>query len=306
MDSVVTLVTDLRAPVLYALILAVVFAETAVLLGMFLPGETAAIVAGVLAGQQHLSLEAVIPLVAAAAVAGDTTGYLLGRRFGPAVLEGRLLRRRRDQVEHASATLRRHGALVIVGSRFLPFLRTVTPGAAGVSGVPYLTFFPASVAGCLLWGIGCPLLGYLAADSYHRIEELVGNTGLVVLAVLLLGGWAVRARRRRRASRAARVTTTVEAAPETGATAVEQGRLPVQRRSPTGSARLDPAAPPEPPEPPARTSGPPARTSGPGPAAPDPGDTTDPADPAGPPGPAANGAPVGVVRPRRRTDRRRP
>src|SRR6188768_1621255 len=105
MDTVVTLVTDLRAPVLYALILAVVFAETAILLGMFLPGETAAIVAGVLAAQHQLSLEAVIPLVTVAAIAGDTTGYLLGRRFGPSVVEGRWLRRRRGQIERAAAML---------------------------------------------------------------------------------------------------------------------------------------------------------------------------------------------------------
>src|SRR5690349_15369980 len=148
MDTVVTLVTDLRAPVLYALILGVVFAETAVLLGMLLPGETAAIVAGVLAGQQQLSLNGVIPLVVLAAIAGDSTGYLLGRRFGPTVLEGRLLRRRQPQIERAAASLRRRGWLVIVVSRFLPFLRTVTPAAAGVSRLRYPVFLAASVAGC--------------------------------------------------------------------------------------------------------------------------------------------------------------
>ncbi|MFG1920731.1 DedA family protein [Cryptosporangium sp. NPDC048952] len=199
MDSVVELVTDLRAPVLYALILAVVFAETAVLLGMFLPGETAAIVAGVLAAQHQIALQVVVPLVTVAAIAGDTTGYLLGRRFGPAVLDGRLLRRRRAQIERATATLRRHGALVIVGSRFLPFLRTVTPGAAGASGVPALTFVPAAFVGGLFWGVGSTLLGYVAADSYHRVEEVIGNTGLIVLALLLVSWWAVRRRRRRRA-----------------------------------------------------------------------------------------------------------
>ncbi|GAA0270713.1 DedA family protein [Cryptosporangium japonicum] len=202
MDSVVELVTDIRAPVLYALVLAVVFAETAVLLGMFLPGETAAIVAGVLAAQRQISLEVVLPLVALGAIAGDTTGYLLGRRFGPALLNGRLLRRRHAQIDRATATLRRHGALVIVASRFLPFLRTVTPAAAGASGVPPLTFLPAALAGGLLWGVGSPLLGYVAADSYHRVEEVIGNTGLVVLALLLIGWWAVRRRRRRHAGKA--------------------------------------------------------------------------------------------------------
>lgn len=259
MDTVVALVTDLRAPVLYALILAVVFAETAILLGMFLPGETAAIVAGVLAAQHQLSLEAVIPLVTVAAIAGDTTGYLLGRRFGPSVVEGRRLRRRRAQIERAAATLRRHGALVIVGSRFLPFLRTVTPGAAGVSGVPVLTFVPAALVGGLLWGVGSTLLGYVAADSYHRVEEVVGNTGLVVLALLLLGGWAVRRRRRR---------TRSDADAETSA-------RPVVPAVPVLPAALRAVTP--------RSM--PALIDRPGPAV---------------------GGLIGIVRLRRRTDRRRP
>ncbi|TQS43236.1 DedA family protein [Cryptosporangium phraense] len=210
MDTVVALVTDLRSPVLYALIVAVVFSETAILLGMFLPGETAAIVAGVLAGQHQLSLQLVVPLLVLAAWAGDSTGYLLGRRFGPALLEGRLLRRRRVQIDRAGATLRRRGWLVVVVSRFLPFLRTVTPGAAGVSLMPYPTFLAASFAGCLLWGVGCPVLGYFAADQYHRVEEVMGNTGIVVVALILVVAWAVRLRRRRAAHRA---TTDEEPTP---------------------------------------------------------------------------------------------
>ncbi|SHM96420.1 DedA family protein [Cryptosporangium aurantiacum] len=254
MDSVVTLVTDLRAPVLYALILGVVFAETAVLLGMLLPGETAAIVAGVLAAQHQLSLEIVIPLVVVAAIVGDTTGYLLGRRFGPAVLGGRLLRRRRAQVERAAVSLRRHGWLVIVVSRFLPFLRTVTPAAAGATRVPYPAFAAADVVGCLLWGIGCPLLGYVAADSYRHVEEVVGNTGIVVLVLLILGAWALRVRRRRRGA-------AVPAAPDEEPAAPQPARATRRRR---------PAAEPT------------------------------PVDTAG------QATSIGLLRPRRRTDRRRP
>ncbi|GAA3386525.1 DedA family protein [Cryptosporangium minutisporangium] len=274
MDTVVTLVTDLRAPVLYALILAIVFAETAVLLGMLLPGETAAIVAGVLASQQQLSLQAVIPLVVVAAIAGDTTGYLLGRRFGPNVLEGRLLRRRHDQVERAAASLRRHGWLVIVVSRFLPFLRTVTPAAAGVSRLPYPAFFAASVAGCVLWGVGCPVLGYLAADSYERVEEVVGNTGIIVLALLALTGWVVRVRRRRRARQVA--------APDGSGVSSEPADapdLPDAHPVATSTPPEAPAAEPQPRDDPA---------------------TVRPTSPAGTTGS------IDVLRPRRRTDRRRP
>jgi membrane-associated protein len=198
MDTVVALATDLRAPALYSIIFAVVFAETAVLLGVVLPGETAAIVAGVLASQHQISLQFVIPLVVVAAAGGDSTGYGLGRFLGRRLLETRLLRRRKPQVEKAAATLRRRGGVIIVISRFLPFLRTVTPAAAGVSRMRYVAFAGASLAGCVLWGIGCPIVGYFAADSYHRVEEVVGPTGMALLAVILLGGWGVQVARRRR------------------------------------------------------------------------------------------------------------
>jgi membrane protein DedA with SNARE-associated domain len=187
--------------VLYALIIAVVFAETAVLLGMVLPGETAAIVAGVLASQHQLNLGLVIPLVVVAAVAGDSTGYALGRYLGRWLLALKPLRKRRVEVDRATATLRRRGWVLVVVSRFIPFLRTVTPAAAGISRMRYLAFVPASLAGGVLWGVGCPALGYLAADSYRHVEEVVGPSGIVLLAVVLLSAWVVRATRRRRGKR---------------------------------------------------------------------------------------------------------
>jgi membrane-associated protein len=198
METVVGLATDLRAQVLYALIVAVIFAETAVLLGVVLPGETAAIVAGVLASQHQLNLVWVIPLVVVSAVAGDSTGYALGRYLGRWLMALKPLRKRRVQVEQATARLRRRGWLLVVVSRFIPFLRTVTPAAAGISRMRYPVFLAASLAGGTLWGVGCPVVGYLAADSYRRIEEVVGPTGIVLVAVVLLGGWAVRVARRRR------------------------------------------------------------------------------------------------------------
>ena len=222
MDTVVGLATDLRAPALYALILAVVFAETAVLLGVILPGETAAIVSGVLASQHQLSLQIVIPLVVVAAAAGDSTGYALGRFLGRRLLASRLLRGRRPQVDRAAATLRRRGWVIIVVSRFLPFLRTVTPAAAGVSRMGYLAFIGASLAGCVLWGIACPVVGYLAADSYHRVEEVTGPTGMALLALVLLGAWVVRVNRRRRQPAARPEGTEATAGPEDIVTAEPQ------------------------------------------------------------------------------------
>ncbi|MFI5958497.1 DedA family protein [Cryptosporangium sp. NPDC051539] len=287
MDTVVSLVTDLRAPVLYALIIAVVFAETAVLLGMFLPGETAAIVSGVLAAQHQVSLAWVIPLVAVSAWLGDSTGYLLGRRFGPSLLEGRFLRRRRAQVDRAGATLRRHGWLVVVASRFLPFLRTVTPGAAGVSLMPYPAFLGASFAGCLLWGIGCPVLGFVAADQYHRVEEVMGNTGILVLAVLLVVWWVVRARRRRAAQSGAAPSGAAPSGAVSGAAEVGGAESGAAGSSAAGSGATEVGA-----------AGSGADESG--------AAEEERAGTVGPVSPAGSVGSVNIVRPRRRTDPRRP
>ncbi|MEU7694013.1 DedA family protein [Microbispora hainanensis] len=107
MDSIINWLWGLPGTVLYAVVAALVFAEDALFVGFVVPGETAAVLGGVLAGQGRLSVYWLALMVTLAAIAGDSAGYFIGRRLGPSVLDVRVLRRRRDRVDRARALIRR-------------------------------------------------------------------------------------------------------------------------------------------------------------------------------------------------------
>lgn len=187
------------APVAYTLIALLVFAEAAVFVGFVLPGETAVFLGGVLAGTHRLSLPALIVLVVVAAVAGDSVGYEVGRRFGPRVLAWRVLIRHGAALEAAQRRLRERGGWAVFAARFTAFLRAVMPGLAGLSRMPYRRFFVYNAAGGVVWGAGVVLLGFFAGNSYAAVERGLGRATAVVTALVvgLAIFLAVRARRRR-------------------------------------------------------------------------------------------------------------
>ncbi len=139
----------------YGLIGVLVFAEAAVFVGFVLPGETAVLLGGVLASTGRLSLPVLLVLVVLAAVGGDSVGYEVGRRFGPRLLGGRLLRRHRARVDDASAVLRRRGGWAVLLARSTAFLRAVMPGLAGLSRMPYRRFLAFNAAGRAAVGHRC-------------------------------------------------------------------------------------------------------------------------------------------------------
>jgi membrane-associated protein len=201
------LVTDLldavlRVPaaVAYGLVAALVFAETAVFLGFVLPGETAVLLGGVLAASGRLSLPTVLAVAVVAAVAGDSVGYEVGRRFGPRILAARSLRRQAERLDRAQLLMRRHGGLAVLLARFAPFLRTVMPGLAGAGRMRYARFLAFNAAGGVVWGTGVTLLGFSAGRSYAVVEQALGVIGGVVLAaaVLALVVWRLLRHRRQR------------------------------------------------------------------------------------------------------------
>jgi membrane protein DedA with SNARE-associated domain len=139
--------------------------------------------------------------VVAAAIAGDSVGYLIGRRYGSRLLNTRPLRRRRQRLAAARSMLRRRGGPAVFLGRFVAFLRAVVPFLAGSSSLPYRTFLAYDAAGGLGWGIGSVLLGYLAGNSYAAIEKTFGLTvAIVVVGIVLVGlaVWQVRRHRRTR------------------------------------------------------------------------------------------------------------
>jgi membrane-associated protein len=189
----------LRGLPVYGIVVLLVFAEDAILAGLIAPGETAAVIGGVAAGRGHVSLTVMCVCVCAAAIAGDAVGYLAGRRWGPRLASSRLLRRREARVAQAEAFLVRRGGTAVFLGRFVAFLRTVIPFLAGSSGMHYGRFTAFNVAGGVLWGVGCVVVGFVAGDSYQSIERILGpaTAGVVVaLAVVAFVVWRVHRYRR--------------------------------------------------------------------------------------------------------------
>ncbi|RNM17513.1 DedA family protein [Nocardioides pocheonensis] len=177
-----------------------VFAEDAIFIGFVIPGETAAVLAGVGAGLGHIALPLSLVVVVVAAIAGDSVGYEVGRRFfGPRVLTLPLLERHAKRIERARAFLRRRGGIAVFLGRFTAFFRAMMPALAGASHMPYRTFLLWNAFGGVVWGSVFVVVGYIAGASYHQVEKQVGRgiaVGLVVVVVAAVVVWRVRSERR--------------------------------------------------------------------------------------------------------------
>lgn len=177
---------QLPGALVYGLVTALVFGETALFIGFVLPGETAVLVAGVVASQDRVNVGVVAVLVVAAAIAGECVGYAIGHRFGESLMRLRFLRRRRPALERALEGLRQRGPIYVFIGRFTAFLRAVIPALAGMSRMNYRRFFIANAASAILWGVAFTLLGYFAGTALARIENYASWVGLSVLIAMIL------------------------------------------------------------------------------------------------------------------------
>jgi membrane-associated protein len=157
-------------------------AETALFVGFLLPGELAVILGGVLAARAHVPLAGVLAAGVAGPILGDSIGYFLGRRYGEEVSHRRLKKR----WERAQRWIKQKGAPAVFLGRFVAFVRTVVPAAAGVSRMPYRRFLPWSVAAGILWGTGSALLGYVTAAHFERVVKWTERAGFLVLGGVVL------------------------------------------------------------------------------------------------------------------------
>ncbi|MDN5914361.1 MAG: DedA family protein [Pseudonocardia sp.] len=176
--------------------------ETTIGLGFVLPGESVLVAAAIALPDLRAAVVTVL-VVGLAAACGDAIGYLLGRRFGPRLRASKLVGNvGRDQWDRTGRILRRHGAWAVLGARFLPVVRTLTPAAAGASGLPLRRFLPASLTGALLWSATHVAVGFGARGSALWFERTFGVAGWVVLGSIGVIGtvvWLLRHRRRARA-----------------------------------------------------------------------------------------------------------
>ncbi len=177
----------------------VVFAESGLFFGFFLPGDSLLITAGVFAAKGDLQLPVIIVGVFVAAVAGDQVGYIFGRRAGPALFrkpDSRFFKQ--SHVEKARLYFAEHGPKTIVLARFVPFVRTFAPIVAGVGRMHYPTFVAYNVLGGLLWGVGVTTVGYLLGEAFDVDRYLLPIIGVIVAVSLVpVLREALRARRSR-------------------------------------------------------------------------------------------------------------
>ncbi len=183
----------------YAGILAIVFSETGLLIGMFLPGDSLLFTAGFLASQGYLDITLLCLITSVGALLGDNTGYWLGRRFGTSVFS------RKDSLLFDSSYITKaehffasYGAKALILARFVPVIRTITPTMAGVGRMPYTRFFMFSIIAAIVWGIGLPFLGYILGSRIPGIDQYIIPIVLLIIIVSVAPGIVHYLRNRKR------------------------------------------------------------------------------------------------------------
>jgi membrane-associated protein len=180
---VVMLNTLLSGWVAYVALFAVVFSETGLLVGFFLPGDSFLFTIGVVCGLGALDIVKVNAVLMAAAILGDSTGYFLGRKTGPKIFsrpDSRLFKQ--EYVTRTRRFYERYGGKTIVLARFVPIVRTFAAFVAGVGQMPYLRFLPFSLCG----GIGWVALMTTAGFWLGRIPLIKQNFDKVVLLIIFV------------------------------------------------------------------------------------------------------------------------
>jgi undecaprenyl-diphosphatase len=177
---------NLHPVVVCAVIFFLAMGETAAFAGLAVPGETAVIIGGVVAFQGRIPFAAMAAAASVGAICGDSIGFYMGRRLGTKVLGGRLGKLLgKERVESTMKRIKAGGIRAVILGRFVGVLRAVMPFAAGSSGMSYGRFLVASVLGATAWGTGFTLVGYLAGNSWHRVERYIGRASTVLAVVLV-------------------------------------------------------------------------------------------------------------------------
>jgi len=182
----------------YLLLVAIVFAETGLLIGCFLPGDSLLITAGILAAAGHLNIWWINVLLITAAIVGDSVGYAIGARLGPRIFtREKSLLFNPKHVERTRLFYEKYGPKTIVIARFVPIIRTFAPVLAGVGVMAYRRFLFYNVAGGIGWVVSMSLAGYLLGQAVPNISKHM-HVLVVVIIVLSCVPIAVEVYRERR------------------------------------------------------------------------------------------------------------
>jgi membrane-associated protein len=174
----------------YALLFAIVFAETGLLAGFFLPGDSLLFTVGVVAGAGGLNIWAIIGVLIVAAVIGDGVGYLLGRKAGVSVYnrpDSRFFKK--EHLLRTQAFYDKHGGKTIIYARFVPIVRTFAPFIAGVAQMDYPRFLSFNIFGGIGWVISMTMAGYFLGDNEivrkHFEKVIIGIVFISVLPIVI-------------------------------------------------------------------------------------------------------------------------
>ena len=186
----------------YALLFAIIFVETGVVVMPFLPGDSLLFVVGALAGAGLMNLPLVLALLIAAAILGNQSNYAIGRYFGPRVFQWESSRFfNKDAFNQAHAFYEKYGGVTIVLARFMPFLRTFAPFVAGVAQMTRRKFTFFDVTGGVLWVGSVTIAGYLFGNIpwvKANLDKIIWGAILLPGLLVMFGAW--RARRKRSAA----------------------------------------------------------------------------------------------------------
>ncbi|WP_438764672.1 VTT domain-containing protein [Kushneria sp. TE3] len=186
-QHLMTLVAD-HGVWVYAMVFAVIFCETGLIVMPFLPGDSLLFITGAIAGSGHLSVWMAGSAIATAAIAGDNLNYWIGRRYGTRLFNERSRWLRREHLAQTEAFYVRHGGKMVMLARFVPFVRTFAPFVAGIGHMPWPVFAGFSVLGALLWTGVVVSLGYFLGNvpflRDHLEVIILGVAGVMILPVI--------------------------------------------------------------------------------------------------------------------------
>lgn len=168
----------------YAGLAGIVFAESGLLIGFFLPGDSLLFTAGFLASQGYLHIGILLPILFGAAVLGDNLGYAFGHRLGPRIFtKSDSILFHQEHLTRSNLFFEKHGGKTIILARFLPVVRTFAPILAGVGKMKYRTFLFYNIIGATLWAVGLTLAGYYLGKTVPHVDRYLIPIVIVIVLV---------------------------------------------------------------------------------------------------------------------------
>lgn len=181
--------TEIIRTVGYAGLFAMVFAESGLFFGFFLPGDSLLFTAGFLASQGVFDERVLIPLFAIAAILGDSAGYWIGAKAGRWLMRQReSFFFKKEYIERARTFYNKHGGKTLILARFVPAVRTFVPIVAGMTGMNYSKFLTYNVVGGILWGSGVSAAGYFLGSRIPHVDRYLLPIIFVIIFVSVLPG----------------------------------------------------------------------------------------------------------------------